>query len=199
MNECTIALGGESDRSQCYIAPTVLKDVLPHFKIMQEEIFGPLLPIVTVNGLSEAIQFINAREKPLALYVFSSDKTVIKRMLAETSSGGVTVNDVLMHYTVDTLPFGGVGNSGMGRYHGKHTFDQLSHHRACLIKSFAMEGLNDARYPPLTAARLRKAKFFMQHRLCNCSGICVWAVIATLLAIGLLVALIVVLNVHILV
>uniref|UniRef100_A0A8C1G1R4 Aldehyde dehydrogenase n=1 Tax=Cyprinus carpio TaxID=7962 RepID=A0A8C1G1R4_CYPCA len=199
MNECTIALGGESDRSQCYIAPTVLKDVLPHFKIMQEEIFGPLLPIVTVNGLSEAIQFINAREKPLALYVFSSDKTVIKRMLAETSSGGVTVNDVLMHYTVDTLPFGGVGNSGMGRYHGKHTFDQLSHHRACLIKSFAMEGLNDARYPPLTAARLRKAKFFMQHRLCSCSGICVWAVIANLLAIGLLVALIVVLNVNILV
>uniref|UniRef100_A0A671K0K4 Aldehyde dehydrogenase 3 family, member A1 n=1 Tax=Sinocyclocheilus anshuiensis TaxID=1608454 RepID=A0A671K0K4_9TELE len=76
MNKCTIALGGESDRSQCYIAPTVLKDVLPHFKIMQEEIFGPLLPIVTVNGLSEAIHFINAREKPLALYVFSSDKTV---------------------------------------------------------------------------------------------------------------------------
>uniref|UniRef100_A0A673IDC5 Aldehyde dehydrogenase 3 family, member A1 n=1 Tax=Sinocyclocheilus rhinocerous TaxID=307959 RepID=A0A673IDC5_9TELE len=154
MNECTIALGGESDRSKCYIAPTVLKDVLPHFKIMQEEIFGPLLPMVTVNGLSEAINFINAREKPLALYVFSSDKMVIKRMLTETSSGGVTVNDVLMHYTVDTLPFGGVGNSGMGRYHGRHTFDQLSHHRACLVKSFAMESLNDARYPPLTAARL---------------------------------------------
>uniref|UniRef100_A0A673K2C8 Aldehyde dehydrogenase n=1 Tax=Sinocyclocheilus rhinocerous TaxID=307959 RepID=A0A673K2C8_9TELE len=193
MNECTIALGGESDRSQYYIAPTVLRDVLPHFKIMQEEIFGPLLPIVTVNGLSEAIHFINAREKPLALYVFSSDKTVIKRMLAETTSGGVTVNDVLMHYTVDTLPFGGVGNSGMGRYHGRHTFDQLSHHRACLIKSFAMESLNDARYPPLTAARLRKAKFFMQHRLCSCNGMCVWAAITTILAIGLLVALIVVL------
>uniref|UniRef100_A0A673IGC4 Aldehyde dehydrogenase n=1 Tax=Sinocyclocheilus rhinocerous TaxID=307959 RepID=A0A673IGC4_9TELE len=164
MNECTIALGGESDRSKCYIAPTVLKDVLPHFKIMQEEIFGPLLPMVTVNGLSEAINFINAREKPLALYVFSSDKMVIKRMLTETSSGGVTVNDVLMHYTVDTLPFGGVGNSGMGRYHGRHTFDQLSHHRACLVKSFAMESLNDARYPPLTAARLRKAKFSCNSR-----------------------------------
>ncbi|XP_048017040.1 aldehyde dehydrogenase family 3 member A2 [Megalobrama amblycephala] len=193
MNECTIALGGESDRSQCYIAPTVLRDVLPHFKIMQEEIFGPLLPIVTVNDLSEAIHFINTREKPLALYVFSSDKTVIKRMLTETTSGGVTVNDVLMHYTVDTLPFGGVGNSGMGRYHGRHTFDQLSHHRACLIKSFAMESLNDARYPPLTEARLRKAKYFLQHRLCSCSGVCVWAVIATILAIGLLVGLIVVL------
>uniref|UniRef100_A0A671K1S5 Aldehyde dehydrogenase n=1 Tax=Sinocyclocheilus anshuiensis TaxID=1608454 RepID=A0A671K1S5_9TELE len=139
MNKCTIALGGESDRSQCYIAPTVLKDVLPHFKIMQEEIFGPLLPIVTVNGLSEAIHFINAREKPLALYVFSSDKTVIKRMLTETSSGGVTVNDVLMHYTVDTLPFGGVGNSGMGRYHGRHTFDQLSHHLRCLRQCSPLE------------------------------------------------------------
>uniref|UniRef100_A0A672L0T7 Aldehyde dehydrogenase n=1 Tax=Sinocyclocheilus grahami TaxID=75366 RepID=A0A672L0T7_SINGR len=192
MNECTIALGGESDRSQCYIAPTVLKNVLPHFKIMQEEIFGPLLPIITVNDLSEAIHLINAREKPLARYVFSSDKTVFFSLPV---SGGVTVNYVLMHYTVDTLPFGGVGNSGMGRYHGRHTFDQLSHHRACLIKSFAMESLNDARYPPLTAARLRKAKFFMQHRLCSCSGICVWAVIASLLAIGLLVALIVVLNV----
>uniref|UniRef100_A0A672L337 Aldehyde dehydrogenase 3 family, member A1 n=1 Tax=Sinocyclocheilus grahami TaxID=75366 RepID=A0A672L337_SINGR len=164
MNECTIALGGESDRSQCYIAPTVLKNVLPHFKIMQEEIFGPLLPIITVNDLSEAIHLINAREKPLARYVFSSDKTVFFSLPV---SGGVTVNYVLMHYTVDTLPFGGVGNSGMGRYHGRHTFDQLSHHRACLIKSFAMESLNDARYPPLTAARLRKAKFFMQHRLCS--------------------------------
>ncbi len=81
----------------------------------------------------------------------------------------------------------------MGRYHGRHTFDQLSHHRACLIKSFALESLNDARYPPLTAARLHKVKFFMQHCLCSCSGICVWAVIATLLAIGLLVALLVVL------
>ncbi|TRY83663.1 hypothetical protein DNTS_027960 [Danionella cerebrum] len=194
MNECTVALGGESDRSQCYIAPTVLRDVLPHFKIMQEEIFGPLLPVVTVNGLSEAIQFINARDKPLALYVFSSDKTVIKRMLTETSSGGVTVNDVLMHYTVDSLPFGGVGNSGMGRYHGKHTFDQLSHHRSCLIKSFALESLNDARYPPLTAARLSKAKFFLGHRLCLCDGVCVWAAVATLIALGLLAALVVVLK-----
>uniref|UniRef100_A0A672L0J1 Aldehyde dehydrogenase 3 family, member A1 n=1 Tax=Sinocyclocheilus grahami TaxID=75366 RepID=A0A672L0J1_SINGR len=128
-------------------------NVLPHFKIMQEEIFGPLLPIITVNDLSEAIHLINAREKPLARYVFSSDKTVFFSLPV---SGGVTVNYVLMHYTVDTLPFGGVGNSGMGRYHGRHTFDQLSHHRACLIKSFAMESLNDARYPPLTAHTLKK-------------------------------------------
>ncbi|KAA0701942.1 Fatty aldehyde dehydrogenase [Triplophysa tibetana] len=190
---CTVAIGGESDGSQCYIAPTVLRDVLPHFRIMQEEIFGPLLPIITVDNLSEAINFINTREKPLALYVFSSDKKVIKRMLTETSSGGVTVNDVMMHYTLNSLPFGGVGNSGMGRYHGKHTFDQLSHHRACLIKTFAMEGLNDARYPPLTAARVRRAKIVLQSRLCRCSGMCVWAIISTIVSIGLLIALLVVL------
>ncbi|XP_051966376.1 aldehyde dehydrogenase family 3 member A2 [Xyrauchen texanus] len=194
MEGCTIALGGESDRSQCYISPTVLQNVLPHFRIMQEEIFGPLLPIVTVNDLSEAIHFINGREKPLALYVFSYDKKVINRMLMETTSGGVTVNDVMMHYTLNSLPFGGVGNSGMGRYHGKHTFDQMSHHRSCLIKSFAMESLNDARYPPLSVARVRKAKLVLQTRWCSCcSGMCVWAVISTVVAVGLLIALLVVL------
>nr|XP_055052322.1 aldehyde dehydrogenase, dimeric NADP-preferring [Misgurnus anguillicaudatus] len=193
MEGCTIAFGGENDRSQCYIAPTVLRDVLPHYRIMQEEIFGPVLPIITVNDLSEAINFINKKEKPLALYVFSSDKKVIKRMLTETSSGGVAVNDVMIHYTVNSLPFGGVGNSGMGRYHGRHTFDQLSHHRACVIKSFALEGFNDARYPPLTAARLGRAKLALQNRLCSCSAMCVWAVISTMVAIGLLVALLVVL------
>lgn len=81
----------------------------------------------------------------------------------------------------------------MGRYHGKHTFDQLSHHRACLIKSFAMEGLNDARYPPLTAARVRRAKIVLQSRLCRCSGMCVWAIISTIVSIALLIALLVVL------
>ncbi|KAJ8275515.1 hypothetical protein COCON_G00072670 [Conger conger] len=116
-----IALGGQSEESQRYIAPTVLRDVRPDSKVMQEEIFGPVLPIVTVSGVDEAISFINAREKPLALYVFSSRKRVIKRMIAETSSGGVTANDVLMHYTVPSLPFGGVGGSGMGGYHGRHT------------------------------------------------------------------------------
>ncbi|CDR00544.1 unnamed protein product [Oncorhynchus mykiss] len=110
----TAALGGQSDSSQRYIAPTVVKDVPPHARLMQEEIFGPLLPIVTVSDIDDAIHFINEREKPLALYVFSSNKKVwrelvIKRMLAETTSGGVTVNDVMMHYTLNSLPFGGVG------------------------------------------------------------------------------------------
>ncbi|XP_061104093.1 aldehyde dehydrogenase family 3 member A2-like [Conger conger] len=191
-----IALGGQSEESQRYIAPTVLRDVRPDSKVMQEEIFGPVLPIVTVSGVDEAISFINAREKPLALYVFSSRKRVIKRMIAETSSGGVTANDVLMHYTVPSLPFGGVGGSGMGGYHGRHTFDQLSHQRSCLLKPLALEGLNRARYPPQGPARMRRARLFMQTPLCRCCQpgcVCVCAVLASITALGLLVALLVVL------
>uniref|UniRef100_A0A4W5PMF9 Aldehyde dehydrogenase 3 family, member A1 n=1 Tax=Hucho hucho TaxID=62062 RepID=A0A4W5PMF9_9TELE len=155
----TATLGGQSDASQRYIAPTVVKDVPPQARLMQEEIFGPLLPIVTVSDIDDAIHFINEREKPLALYVFSSNKKVIKRMLAETTSGGVTVNDVIMHYTLNSLPFGGVGQSGTGRYHGKHTFDQFSHHRACLVKSLGMEEVNMARYPPQNQAPLSSTRY----------------------------------------
>uniref|UniRef100_A0A673BC63 Aldehyde dehydrogenase, dimeric NADP-preferring-like n=1 Tax=Sphaeramia orbicularis TaxID=375764 RepID=A0A673BC63_9TELE len=112
------------------------------------EIFGPLLPIVAVSDMDDAIRFVNEREKPLALYIFCSDKKATKKMIEETTSGGVTVNDVMMHYTLSSLPFGGVGQSGMGCYHGKHTFDQLSHQRACLIRSLGMESVNLSRYPP---------------------------------------------------
>ncbi|XP_048120911.1 aldehyde dehydrogenase, dimeric NADP-preferring-like isoform X2 [Alosa alosa] len=190
----SVTVGGKNDREECYIAPTILRDVSPHARLMQEEIFGPVLPIVSVSSVDEAIRFINDREKPLALYVFSQDKKVIKRMLSETSSGGVTVNDVIMHYTINSLPFGGVGNSGMGGYHGKHTFDRLSHHRSCLIKALAMEGMNQVRYPPQNTTQLKRAKFFMVTRLCSCARFtCVWAVVATMVALALLIALLVVL------
>ncbi|XP_066551283.1 aldehyde dehydrogenase family 3 member A2 isoform X2 [Amia ocellicauda] len=194
LDGCTVSLGGGSDESQCYIAPTVLRDVSPHARVMQEEIFGPVLPILSVSSADEAIRFINEREKPLALYIFSADNKLIKRMIAETSSGGAMANDVLLHYTLDSLPFGGVGNSGIGSYHGKHTFDRLSHLRGCLIKSLAMEGLNQARYPPMDPGRLRRARFFMQKRVrSHCGGCCVLAVFSSLLALGLLIALLVVL------
>ncbi|KAJ3590651.1 hypothetical protein NHX12_008600 [Muraenolepis orangiensis] len=157
----TIAVGGDSDESQCYIAPTILRDVRVESKVMQEEIFGPVLPIVTVSGVDEAIQFINEKEKPLALYVFSHDKKLIKRVIAETSSGGVVANDCLVQVTICALPFGGVGHSGMGRYHGQHSFDQLSHMRSCLIKKLGMEALNGMRYPPHTAEKLGWARFFI--------------------------------------
>uniref|UniRef100_A0A8K9WRQ2 Aldehyde dehydrogenase n=1 Tax=Oncorhynchus mykiss TaxID=8022 RepID=A0A8K9WRQ2_ONCMY len=161
----TVAIGGDSDQSQCYIAPTVLKDVTGGSKVMQEEIFGPLLPIVTVSGVDEAIQFINEREKPLALYVFSPDNKLIRRVIAETSSGALVANDCLVHFTVSALPFGGVGNSGMGRYHSQHGFDQLSHLRACLIKKLNLEDANAMRYPPHTAKKLGWARFFLLKRV----------------------------------
>lgn len=161
LEDSTIAVGGDNDESDCFIAPTVLKDVKPEAKVMQEEIFGPLLPILPVSGLDEAIKFINRREKPLALYVFTQDKKVIKRMTEETSSGALLVNDCLVHFSISSLPFGGVGNSGMGCYHGKFSFDQLSHMRSCLIKQLKMEGMNDMRYPPHTMKKLGWARFFI--------------------------------------
>eukprot|EP00063_Salmo_salar_P044249 XP_014019084.1 PREDICTED: aldehyde dehydrogenase, dimeric NADP-preferring-like isoform X3 [Salmo salar] len=186
----TAALGGQSDSSQRYIAPTVVKDVPPYARLMQEEIFGPLLPIVTISDVDDAIHFISEREKPLAIYVFSSNKKVIKRMLAETTSGGVTVNDVMMHYTLNSLPFGGVGQSGTGRYHGKHTFDQLSHHRACLVKSLGMEEVNMPRYPPQNCQNARRVRLTMRTPLVDFSRkTYIWAVTATVFAFGLLVTL----------
>ncbi|XP_075445714.1 aldehyde dehydrogenase family 3 member A2 isoform X2 [Ascaphus truei] len=165
MEGANVAHGGEHDEATCYIAPTVLTDVKPESMVMQEEIFGPLLPIVSVGNVEEAIQFINQREKPLALYVFSKDKKVIKKMISETSSGGVTANDVIMHFTVTELPFGGVGHSGMGSYHGKHTFDTFSHKRSCLIKSLAMEGVNKLRYPPNSPKKVEWAKFLLMNQV----------------------------------
>uniref|UniRef100_A0A3B4VK86 Aldehyde dehydrogenase 3 family, member A1 n=1 Tax=Seriola dumerili TaxID=41447 RepID=A0A3B4VK86_SERDU len=135
--------------------PSIQGQVVDRIRQTLLEIFGPLLPIVTVSDMDDAIRFINEREKPLALYIFCSDKKV-KQMIEETTSGGVTVNDVMMHYTLSSLPFGGVGQSGMGRYHGKHTFDQLSHQRACLVRSLGMESVNLARYPPQDPARLQQ-------------------------------------------
>ncbi|KAM7088573.1 aldehyde dehydrogenase family 3 member A2 isoform 1-T1 [Ciconia maguari] len=156
-----IAHGGEADEASCFIEPTILTDVSPESKVMEEEIFGPVLPILTVKSVDEAIEFINRREKPLALYVFSNNKKLIKRVISETSSGGVTGNDVIMHFFLSTLPFGGVGNSGMGAYHGKHSFETFSHRRACLIKDLKMEGTNKLRYPPGSWKKVDWAKFFV--------------------------------------
>ncbi|XP_076138263.1 aldehyde dehydrogenase family 3 member A2-like [Alosa pseudoharengus] len=165
MEGSSVAVGGDTDESQCYIAPTVLKGVTADSKVMQEEIFGPLLPIITVDGMEEAISFINQREKPLALYVFSSNDKLIRQMISETSSGALLANDCLVHFTISDLPFGGVGNSGIGCYHGKYTFDQLSHLRSCLIKKLNMEGVNQMRYPPHTTKKLQWARLFLLRQV----------------------------------
>uniref|UniRef100_A0A2K6H0I3 Aldehyde dehydrogenase 3 family member B1 n=1 Tax=Propithecus coquereli TaxID=379532 RepID=A0A2K6H0I3_PROCO len=155
-----VAIGGQ---------PTVLVDVQEMEPVMQEEIFGPILPIVSVRSLDEAVDFINRREKPLALYAFSNSSQVVKRVLARTSSGGFCGNDGFMHLTLASLPFGGVGASGMGRYHGKFSFDTFSHHRACLLRSPGMEKVNALRYPPHSQRNLRVLLVAMEARCCSCT------------------------------
>ncbi|KAL1438343.1 hypothetical protein MTO96_048133 [Rhipicephalus appendiculatus] len=131
--------------------PTLITEVKPTDPVMQEEIFGPVLPILRVNSADEAIEFINQREKPLTLYVFSSRQKVIDHFMYETTSGSMCANDTLVHLSVDTLPFGGVGQSGMGRYHGKYSFDTFSNKKAVLVRSFNPigEAFGRKRYPPL--------------------------------------------------
>ncbi|GGS60597.1 aldehyde dehydrogenase [Streptomyces cinerochromogenes] len=129
-----VAVGGTGDRAARYLAPTVLAGVDPASPVMQEEIFGPILPIVTVPGLDEAIDFINERDKPLALYVFSESDETRARIAAETSSGGLGHGLPLAHLTVSDLPFGGVGESGMGNYHGRYSIETFSHRKAVLAK-----------------------------------------------------------------
>lgn len=143
-----IVCGGERQQSELFIAPTLLRDVPWDAPIMKNEIFGPILPIQTVRSVEEALEIVNARPKPLALYLFTNDKGIQERVIGQTSAGGVCVNDTLMHFTNKALPFGGVGESGMGAYHGKHSFEAFSHKKAVLYRSFGMDV--DARFPPYT-------------------------------------------------
>ncbi|MFG2720229.1 aldehyde dehydrogenase family protein [Streptomyces sp. NPDC048416] len=126
--------GGATDRADKYIAPTVLADVDPDSPVMREEIFGPILPIVTVRDLDAAIGFINDRDKPLALYAFTESGTTRERLAHETSSGGLGFGLPLAHLTVSDLPFGGVGESGMGSYHGHYSIETFSHRKSVLNK-----------------------------------------------------------------
>ncbi|GAA1983659.1 aldehyde dehydrogenase family protein [Kitasatospora viridis] len=126
------AHGGRTDRADRYIEPTVLLDVRPDEPVMGEEIFGPVLPIVTVADLGEAIDFINDRDKPLALYAFTEDEATRRRLAAETSSGGLGFGLPMAHLRVPALPFGGVGESGLGSYHGPYSIATFSHRKARL-------------------------------------------------------------------
>jgi len=130
----TVLFGGVVDDAERYISPTLIDGVGPEDPIMQEEIFGPLLPILTFATLDEAIAQVNARPKPLAFYFFSESRKHQEYVLARTSSGGGCINDTVAHLANHHLPFGGVGNSGMGGYHGWYSFDGFSHRRAILRK-----------------------------------------------------------------
>lgn len=124
------AVGGQHDRDDLFIAPTVLTGVDPASPIMQEEIFGPILPVVEVEDLDAAIAFINERDKPLALYAFTTSEAIKSRLVKETSSGGVAWGQPVMQLLMPGLPFGGVGESGLGRYHGRYSLETFSHLKA---------------------------------------------------------------------
>jgi aldehyde dehydrogenase (NAD+) len=141
----TISFGGQHDRSDRFIAPTVLVNVSPESPAMQEEIFGPILPVLEVDNVPEVIDFINARPSPLGLYLFAEDQRVTEKILDSTTSGDAAVNDCTVQPLIHDLPFGGVGNSGMGKYHGEWGFRAYTNARGVLYHSTRIDvGL---RYP----------------------------------------------------
>jgi aldehyde dehydrogenase (NAD+) len=145
-----VVYGGDTDANLNYISPTIMTNVDGNDKVMQEEIFGPLLPIVTVNNEHEAIEFINSRAKPLGLYVFTSNKNLAKAIIHATSAGSTCVNDVIFQIAPPSLPFGGVGESGLGNYHGKYSFDTFSHPRSVVFSPLWAEPVLSIRNPPYT-------------------------------------------------
>src|SRR5258706_3109554 len=138
--------GGQHDGADRFIAPTVLVNVSPDSPVMQDEIFGPILPVLEVDNVEQVIDFVNARPSPLGLYVFAEDQRVTEQILGGTTSGDAAVNDCAIHPLIHDLPFGGVGNSGMGKYHGEWGFRAYTNARGVLYHSTKMDP--DVRYPP---------------------------------------------------
>ncbi|MBB3600840.1 aldehyde dehydrogenase (NAD+) [Mycolicibacterium sp. BK556] len=155
----TVVTGGGSDRAALRIDPTVIVNPAADDPVMSDEIFGPILPIIAVDSPVDAVAFVNARPKPLALYVFTGSQQVARNLVDRMPSGGAVVNHVAVHCLVPQLPFGGVGASGMGAYHGKWGFEALSHRRAVLAKSTKLD--LKLMYPPYTdrAIRLMRKAF----------------------------------------
>lgn len=155
-----ILIGGEVDEEHLKIAPTIVNDVDFDNPLMEEEIFGPILPLVEYNRIEEAIQYINSHDKPLALYLFSNDSYHANKILDLCSFGDACINDTVSHFATNTLPFGGVGASGIGYYHGKFTFETFSHRRSVLHKSTRID--LPFRYYPITDDKMKWIKRFLK-------------------------------------
>jgi acyl-CoA reductase-like NAD-dependent aldehyde dehydrogenase len=153
-----IVSGGKTSMKNRYIAPTIIDDVKPDAKIMKEEIFGPLLPLIKYNNLKEAILYINKKSKPLCMYIFSKNKSSQEKILNNTSAGNVCINDTIIQHAVLSLPFGGVGKSGMGQYHGRASFDCFTNYKSVLKKSNIIN--SNLIYPPYKN-KLAKIKKFV--------------------------------------
>ena len=151
----TVYHGGQYDRAARFLAPTVLMNVSPNSPVMQEEIFGPILPILEVGNVKEVIDFVNARPSPLGLYLFAEDQSVTEQILASTTSGDAAVNDCAVQPIIHDLPFGGVGGSGMGKYHGEWGFRAYTNTRGVLYHSTRID--LDVRYPPYDRNKMLRA------------------------------------------
>ncbi|MDB1941961.1 aldehyde dehydrogenase, partial [Clostridium tertium] len=139
LNDGEIYFGGSVDEKDLYLEPTILTNIKENSLIMEEEIFGPILPILEYSSLDEALTYVINKDKPLALYYFSEDSTSIEKVLNSTTSGGVTINDTIIHVASSYLPFGGVGPSGMGAYHGKASFDVFTHKKSVIKRGTFIE------------------------------------------------------------
>jgi len=155
-----IYFGGENDRAKRLIQPTVLHNVSFSDKIMQDEIFGPLLPVISFDNIEDAIEQVKKQSKPLALYIFSKNKKKIWQIHNELSFGGGAINETVMHLTNHTLPFGGVGFSGQGNYHGYAGFKTFSHFKSILKKTFWFEP--PLKYAPYSNSKMKWLKRFIE-------------------------------------
>ncbi len=160
MKDVHIFHGGDFDAVRKYVSPTLLTDVSNDSSIMKEEIFGPILPVLEFEDFYEVIETVNKREKPLAAYYFSENKEKQKYFLQHTFSGDAMINDVVLHFTNNSLPFGGVGNSGIGKYHGKGSFDIFSHERSVMKTSTLID--LPLRYPPYKEKMFRLLHFLFR-------------------------------------
>jgi aldehyde dehydrogenase (NAD+) len=159
INGGEIVTGGITDLETRYVAPTIIKDVKPGDAIMQEEIFGPVLPVIDFENFDEVYPIIEQNPKPLSTYIFTSDKKLAREFLRRTRSGNASVNETVMQIASPYLPYGGVGSSGMGRYHGKSSFDTFSNGRSVLIKSNLLD--IPVRYPPYSKLKAKIVSFLM--------------------------------------
>jgi aldehyde dehydrogenase (NAD+) len=155
----TVVTGGTVDRDERWLTPTVVVDPDPGSPLMREEIFGPILPVITVDSVSEATGFITGREKPLALYLFTGSAATEQEVIGSTTSGGVCVNHTMMHFLVPELPFGGVGASGTGAYHGRAGFEELSHRKPILRRGIRPDLA--LTYPPFTRVKEQLLRRFL--------------------------------------
>jgi acyl-CoA reductase-like NAD-dependent aldehyde dehydrogenase len=160
MKKGRIVTGGQTNREKCYVAPTIITDIRPDDPVMSEEIFGPVLPVISFDDFMEVYEIIGRNPKPLAAYIFTRTGKLAREFLSKTQSGTAAINDTVMQIASSRLPFGGIGPSGLGRYHGRKSFETFSNMRSVLKKSNLLE--LPVKYPPYTKLKERIIKLVLR-------------------------------------